>query len=82
MATRQTYQTPTKTGQYVAWLNGHSMAVGDSVEDVERRALTVYESEDWQRWSTHKPTVLRITKGARQTLVSERELAPLNGERK
>lgn len=74
MGTRQAYQTTLKSGQYVAWLNGHSMALGDSIEDVERRAIAIYQSEDWQRWSTHKPTVLRITKGSRQTLVSEREL--------
>lgn len=73
MTYRQTYQSPLKSGQYVAWLNGHSMAVGDSVEDVEQRAIAIFNSEDWQRWD--KGTTLRITKGVRQTLVSECELS-------
>lgn len=74
MMKRQTYQTSTKSGQYVAWLNHHSIAVGDSIEDVERRALAVFNSEDYQRYPPKSGTVLRITKGARQVKVSERRL--------
>lgn len=60
----------TKFGQYIAWLNGTSVKRGD-VAEVTAYAIEVFNSQAWQDRHQGKPTILRITKGARQTLVSE-----------
>lgn len=53
---------------FVAWLNGCSVAVG-SLKDVERRARDVHASALWQEHEAPKGTTLRITSGARQAFV-------------
>ncbi len=62
--------------QYIAWLNGTSVKRGATVEEVKAAALEIFNSESWQQWGvrTGRKTVLRVTKGARQTQVLSEEL--------
>ncbi len=46
--------------KYIAWLDGFSVAVGATPADVERDAVAIFMSPNWQAWG--KPCVtLRIT---------------------
>ena len=61
--------------RYIAWLNGASVARGP-LDQVRRAAIAIFNTERWQETvTTHgKPTVLRITRGARQIEVSSEQL--------
>ena len=55
---------------WVAWLNGSSVAVCDSMEKAESRAMEIFKSPDFQQWGMqHGKCELKITKGARQTVI-------------
>lgn len=56
---------------YIAWLNGQSVAMG-TLREVEEKARVIADSEDWRRWE--KKTTLKITRGARQYFVKSIEL--------
>ncbi|SRR5216683_8093907 len=62
---------------YIAWLNGCSVARGTEA-DVRAKAIAIFNTPLWQQTVTKhgKPTELRITSGARQTLVSSETLCP------
>jgi hypothetical protein len=59
--------------QYIAWLNGTSVQRG-TIEECMSVAQAIFDSKAWRDTVTAhgRKTVLRITKGARQMLVSER----------
>lgn len=60
---------------YIAWLNGTSVARGTE-QEVRAKAIEIFNSDSWQQWGvrTGRATELRITKGARQSLVSSERL--------
>ena len=60
---------------YIAWLNGCSVK-RDTVDEVKNAAIAIFNSAAWKQTVTDhgKPTELRITKGARQTWVSQEQL--------
>ena|SRR5882724_13115214 len=61
---------------YIAWLNGTSVARGTE-QEVRSKAIEIFNSYSWQQTVTErgKPTELRITKGARQSLVASEQLS-------
>jgi hypothetical protein len=67
--------------QYIAWMNGTSVKRG-TVEECESAARTIFQSKSWRDTVTScgRITTLRITKGARQTLVTERVMHDDNGD--
>lgn len=60
---------------YIAWLNGCSVARG-TLAQVEAKAREIFATPRWQEHHADKPTVLRITRGARQSFVKSVELTP------
>lgn len=52
---------------YVAWLDGHSVAVG-TLSGVEAKARQIFHSENYQRFCG-PTTTLKITRGPRQLFV-------------
>ena len=58
-------------GYYIAWLNGSSVAVGKTQNEVQRKAVEIFNTPLWQQTVTAmgKPTNLRITSGHRQLFV-------------
>ena len=60
---------------FIAWLNGVSVACG-TLRDVEARAREIFSSVLWQTHEGSKgQTVLRITRGSRQSFVKSILLA-------
>ena len=57
---------------YIAWLNGVSVAGPGRLADVERKAREVSASENWRRFETR--TVMKITRGSRQSFVKSEVL--------
>jgi len=62
---------------YISWLNGASIARGTEAK-VRSKAIMVFNTPLWQETVTAhgKPTIMRITAGARQKLVTSEELTP------
>jgi hypothetical protein len=56
--------------QYIAWMNGTSVKRGTLLE-CEAHARRIFNTPAWRDTHIGRETVLRITWGARQTLVSE-----------
>ena len=52
---------------YVAWLNGQSVATG-TVREVQAVAERIFRSDNWQTFEGSQAT-LKITRGARQLFV-------------
>ena len=60
--------TPGPMSEYVAWLNGCSVAMG-KLSQVESKAIEIFNSKLWQENEGDKETNLRITRGGRQLFV-------------
>lgn len=52
---------------YVAWLNGQSVATG-TIREVQAKAEQIFQSEKWQTFEGPQAT-LKITRGPRQLFV-------------
>jgi hypothetical protein len=59
--------------KFIAWLNGCSVAIGPTAEDVEATARQLAASDRW-RETNPKGTILRVTTYGSQRLVKEEAL--------